>query len=122
MGHDLHEAGADPWSGRLPRMHDAGVEPGGPEGTREDRAPRVTVLVRARCPTCDRMVEVVRRVCADAAAAWVVVDVDAPDTDPDLRGEFADVVPVTLIDGREIASHTLGERVLRAALDAQGPR
>ena len=79
---------------------------------------RVTVLVRARCPTCDRMEEAVRAVCGEAAVGWERVDVDAPDTDPDLRGEYADVVLVTLVDGREHASWTVDADALRAALSA----
>ncbi len=77
---------------------------------------RVTVLVRARCPTCDRMEATVRKVCAETAVGWERVDVDAPDTDPDLRGEYADVVPVTLVDGRDHASWTVDPAALRAAL------
>ena len=78
--------------------------------------PRVRVLVRSCCPTCDRMVETVRRVCTETGTGWETVDVDAPGTDPDLRGEYADVVPVTLLDGREHASWSLDPVALRTAL------
>ena len=80
--------------------------------------PRVTVLVRPRCPTCDRMEQTVRAVCAETSTAWEVVDVDAPDADPDLRGEYGDTVPVTLVDGREHASWSVDPEALRAALAA----
>ena len=82
------------------------------------RRPRVTVLVRARCPTCDRMERTVRAVCEETATAWESVDVDAPGTDPELRGEYGDVVPVTLVDGREHASWSVDPEALRAALAA----
>lgn len=80
------------------------------------RRVRVTVLVRANCPTCVRMEDVVREVCAQAGEEWAAVDLDAPDADPEWRAEYSDVVPVTLVDGREVASHTLSPVVLTDAL------
>lgn len=77
---------------------------------------RVTVLVRANCPTCVRMEQVVREVCERAGERWVVVDVDAPDADPELRAEYSDVLPVTLVDGREVGSWSVPPDVLAAAL------
>lgn len=79
---------------------------------------RVTVLARAQCTTCDRMEDVVREVCADAGVGWVRVDVDAADADPELRGEFGDRIPVTLVDGEEHASWRVDPGALRAALAA----
>lgn len=89
-------------------MATAGVEGGS--------GPRVTVLVRANCPTCVRMEQAVREVCEPAGIRWAVVDVDAPGADPEVRAEYADVVPVTLVDGREVASWSLSPAVLAEAL------
>jgi hypothetical protein len=77
---------------------------------------RVVVLVRRNCPTCVRMQDVVRDVCDRAGEAWRSVDLDAPDADPEWRAEYSDVVPVTLVDGREVASWSLSPEVLGAAL------
>lgn len=97
-------------------MDEADVADAGLGRSRRVAPPRVTVVVRSHCPTCDRMEDVVRRICAETGTAWSSVDVDAPGTDPDLRGEFADVVPVTLVDGREHASWSVDPAALRAAL------
>ena len=80
--------------------------------------PRVQVLVRARCPTCDRMEAAVAAVCDELGVAWRRVDVDDAATDPELRHEYGDVVPVTLVDGREHASWSVDRAALRAALAA----
>ena len=77
---------------------------------------RVTVLVRAGCTACERMEAVVRDVCAESATAWAAIDVDAPDADPELRGEYGDIVPVTLVDGVEHAASRVDPDALRAAL------
>ena len=79
---------------------------------------RVTVLARAQCSTCDRMEDVVRRVCAEAGVGWERVDIDAADGDPELRGEYGDRIPVTLVDGEEHASWRVDPGALRTALAA----
>ena len=66
--------------------------------------PRIVVLVRADCRTCDRMEGVVREIGARVGEEHVVVDVDAADTDPEWRAEYGDRIPVTLVDGVEIGS------------------
>lgn len=80
---------------------------------------RVIVLVRANCPSCVRMEGVVREVCERTGDRWARVDVGAPDVDPELRAEFADSVPVTLVDGNEIATWSLAPDVLTAVLGAR---
>lgn len=80
-----------------------------------DDPTRVIVLVRAHCPTCDRMEAVVREVCARVGAAWTTIDVDAAATDPELRAEFSDAVPVTLVDGVEVGSSSLDPAALDPA-------
>ena len=66
--------------------------------------PRIVVLVRADCRTCDRMEGVVGEIGARVGEEHVVVDVDAADTDPEWRAEYGDRIPVTLVDGVEIGS------------------
>lgn len=85
-----------------------------------EERPRVTVLVRAECRTCDRVQAVVREVCWRVGEPWEVVDVDAPDTDPEVRAEFSDAVPVTLVDGVEVGSVTLDPAALDRALTGPG--
>jgi hypothetical protein len=77
---------------------------------------RVTVLVRAQCTTCDQMEAVVREVCAETGTGWVTVDIDQADAD--LRGEYGDRIPVTLVDGEEHASWRVEPAALRTALAA----
>jgi Glutaredoxin-like domain (DUF836). len=57
---------------------------------------RVVLLVRDGCHLCDDAVAVVRAVCANAGATWTTLDVDS---DPALRAEYSDHVPVTFVDG-----------------------
>jgi hypothetical protein len=76
----------------------------------------VTVLVRAQCTTCDQMEAVVREVCAETGVGWETVDID--EADADLRGEFGDRIPVTLVDGEEHASWRVEPAALRTALSA----
>ena len=59
---------------------------------------------------------VVREVCADVGVGWERVDID--DADAELRGEFSDRIPVTLVDGEEHASWRVDPAALRTALSA----
>lgn len=58
---------------------------------------RVVVLVRQGCHLCDDAIAVIESVCRERGVAWQAVDVD---TDPALRSEYTDHVPVTFVDGR----------------------
>ncbi|MFC5142218.1 glutaredoxin family protein [Actinomycetospora rhizophila] len=93
----------------------------GPGGSAapEDDLVRVVVLVRADCRTCDRMEGVVRELCGRAGEEHAVVDVDAPGADPEWRAEYGDRVPVTLVDGVEIASWRLEPADLVRALGGE---
>ena len=48
-----------------------------------------------------------------AGVDWVAVDVDS---DPELRADFGDLVPVVLVDGIEHAHYRVDPGRLRAAL------
>ena len=76
-------------------------------------APRVTVYTRAACGLCEKAEAEVARICADVGAGWTTVDVDS---DPELRAEYGDRVPVIEVDGREHGYWRVEEDRLRAAL------
>ncbi len=78
-----------------------------------DSTARVVVLSRAGCHLCDDAERLVEAVCRDLGVSWRTVDVD---DDPDLRLRFTDHVPVTFVDGRQIAQWFLDPDALRAAL------
>jgi glutaredoxin len=75
--------------------------------------PRVTVYTRADCGLCEKAEADVARICADVGAGWTTVDVDS---DPELRAEYGDRVPVIEVDGREHGFWRVEEDRLRAAL------
>ena len=76
---------------------------------------RVTLLGRAGCHLCDTAREVVDRVTADLGVGWEERSVD---TDPVLLEQWADQVPVTLVDGRQHDYWRVDEARLRAALSS----
>nr|WP_222131472.1 glutaredoxin family protein [Pseudonocardia sp. C8] len=71
------------------------------------------MLTRAGCHLCADAAEIVARVCAETGTGWDTLDVD---TDPELRAEYGDQVPVVLLDGREHDSFRVDEARLRADL------
>ncbi|MBF6333762.1 glutaredoxin family protein [Nocardia transvalensis] len=77
----------------------------------------VTLLTRAGCGLCTVALEHLRAICADFGIAPGTVDVDAvADTDPGLRAEYGDRLPVVLLDGREHSYFDVDEGRLRADL------
>ncbi|WP_214364648.1 glutaredoxin family protein [Pseudonocardia sp. H11422] len=75
--------------------------------------PRVTVLTRAGCSACVTAEQDVARICAELGHGWTAVDVDS---DPELRAEYGDRVPVIMVDGREHGFWKVEEKRLRTAL------
>ncbi len=73
----------------------------------------VRVLGRQGCHLCDVAESEVARICTELSVPWDTVDVD---TDPELRAEYGDRVPVVLVDGREHGFWQVEEDRLRAAL------
>lgn len=73
----------------------------------------MTLLTRDDCHLCDDAREVVRGAAAVTGAGWSEQDVD---TDPELRAEYGDRVPVVLIDGVEHGWFRIDAARLRAAL------
>jgi hypothetical protein len=74
---------------------------------------RVTLMVREDCHACGAAADGIRRVCDELDVPWSAQDVDS---DPELRAEYGDRVPVILIDGREHGYWKVEEARLRAAL------
>jgi glutaredoxin len=74
---------------------------------------RLTLISRTGCHLCDAAREILAVVAAEAEVGWAEVDVDA---DPSLTDEYADRVPVVLLDGSEHAYWRVDPERLRAAL------
>ncbi|MBD8079478.1 glutaredoxin family protein [Cellulosimicrobium arenosum] len=60
---------------------------------------RVLLYGRPGCHLCDDARAVVGQVCDEAGQPWAEIDLDAPTTDPALRAEYGDYVPVVTVDG-----------------------
>lgn len=77
----------------------------------------VTLLTRAGCGLCGTALEQLRPICAEFGIEVSTVDVDvAATTDPGLRAEYGDRLPVVLLDGREHSYFDVDEARLRADL------
>jgi glutaredoxin len=75
--------------------------------------PHVTVMTRHECHACTQAKADVERICGELGVPWSSEDVDS---DPELRAEYGDRVPVILIDGAEHGYWKVEEARLRAAL------
>ena len=65
-------------------------------------AQRVSLLTRAGCASCAAALSVLESVLAEFGLSPSVIDVDeVAKTDPELRAEFGDRLPVVLLDGAE---------------------
>ncbi|HET8992517.1 MAG TPA: glutaredoxin family protein [Rhodococcus sp. (in: high G+C Gram-positive bacteria)] len=88
----------------------------GPAGTPVS-AHEVTLLIRAGCGSCGPARTVLEALCADFGVQVTCIDVDeAAATDPELRAEFGDRLPVVLLDGKEHSYWEVDEQRLRADL------
>jgi hypothetical protein len=75
----------------------------------------VTLLGRVGCHLCVEAAAVVAEESRRAGVGWIEVDVD---TDPELRADYGDLVPVVLVDGVEHAHFRVDPSRLRAVLAA----
>ena len=73
----------------------------------------VTVLGRAGCHLCDEALAVVTAVAGRTGASVTEIDVDS---DPELRAEYGDMVPVVLVDGVQHGYYTVDPDRLKRAL------
>ena len=78
-----------------------------------DVPPRVTLIGRPGCHLCDTAREVIARVCGETGVGWEERSVT---DEPDLMSRYAELVPVTLVDGRQHDYWRVDEARLRAAL------
>ncbi|RAV35050.1 glutaredoxin family protein [Corynebacterium heidelbergense] len=78
----------------------------------------VTLLTRASCGSCARVLEQIRPVVDRAGATLEVVDVESPSAFAGAAAEFGDRVPVVLVDGAEFACWEVDNEDLAAALGA----
>jgi glutaredoxin len=76
-------------------------------------APRVTVLSKRGCHLCERARADVARIAGEIGVAWEDRDIS---DDRDLMAEYAEEVPVILVDGRRHDCWRVDEPRLRAAL------
>jgi glutaredoxin len=80
----------------------------------------VALLTREGCHLCVTAAETLSRIAGEAGLPVELVDVD---TDPELRAEYGDRVPVVLLDGREHSHFTVDVVRLRRDLGIEpGPR
>ena len=77
------------------------------------RTRTVELLSREGCHLCDDARRLVERVTAEARLTFTETDVD---TDPMLRAEYGDLVPVVRVDGKELGYWRIDEGRLRKAL------
>ena len=90
--------------------------------TRSDRSASsrhsVVLLTRAGCGLCTVALDRLRVICADYPGIEVgTIDVDErAATDPTLRAEYGDRLPVVLLDGREHSYFDVDEARLRGDL------
>jgi glutaredoxin len=74
---------------------------------------RVLLLSRPGCHLCDEARAVIERVTADLGVSWAERDVT---TSPQDLAEYADMIPVTFVDGVQHDFWRVSEERLRAAL------
>ncbi|WP_109473415.1 glutaredoxin family protein [Ornithinimicrobium cavernae] len=79
----------------------------------EPAGPRITLVDRVGCHLCDVAAGVVERVAERTGTAWERVDVDSS---PELVEQYDELVPVVLVDGRQIAHWSVTEETLARAL------
>lgn len=80
----------------------------------------VTLVGKAGCHLCDDARAVVLRVAAETGAEVVELDITAPDFDPRLREDYAEQIPVTLVNGERHDFWRVDADRLRKAIAAAG--
>jgi glutaredoxin len=75
--------------------------------------PRITLLSKPGCHLCDDARTVIQRVADEIGVGWREVDVMS---DPQLHEQWAEQIPVTLVDGVQHDYWRVDETRLRKAL------
>ena len=74
---------------------------------------RITLIGKPGCHLCDDARVVVERVAADTGAGWQELSILEDDG---LREQYAELIPVVLVDGEQHDFYRVDESRLRAAL------
>ena len=77
---------------------------------------RITLIGKPGCHLCDDARVVVERVAADTGAGWEELSILDDDR---LREQYAELIPVVLVDGEQHDFHRVDETRLRAALQGR---
>ena len=78
--------------------------------------PTVTLLTKPGCHLCEAVAHVIARVRSERDFDLIVRNIL---DDPRDEQAYRELIPVVLVDGREIARYRLSEAELRAALQAK---
>ena len=78
--------------------------------------PRITLIGKPGCHLCDDARVVVQRVAADTGAGWEELSIL---DDDGLREQYAELIPVVLVDGEQHDFYRVDESRLRAALQGR---
>jgi glutaredoxin len=82
----------------------------------------VTLVGKPGCHLCDDARAVVRRVAAETGAEVEELDITAEDFDPDLKAEYWEQIPVTLVNGARHDFWRVDAERLRKAITAAARR
>ena len=77
---------------------------------------RITLIGKPGCHLCDDARVVVQRVAADTGAGWQELSIL---DDDGLREQYAELIPVVLVDGEQHDFYRVDESRLRAALQGR---
>ena len=77
---------------------------------------RITLIGKPGCHLCDDARVVVERVAADTGAGWQELSIL---DDDGLREQYAELIPVVLVDGEQHDFYRVDEARLRAALQGR---
>lgn len=75
--------------------------------------PRIRLFGRAACTLCDSARDLVVEACAKFGVEYEEIDVD---TDPQLRADYGELVPVVFVDGKQIGFWRIDKDRLHTAL------
>ena len=78
--------------------------------------PRITLIGKPGCHLCDDARVVVQRVASDTGAGWQELSIL---DDDGLREQYAELIPVVLVDGEQHDFYRVDESRLRAALQGR---
>ena len=86
--------------------------------SRDPKPVTITLVGKAGCHLCDTARAVVRQVAAETGAEVEELDLLAEDFDPALRQEYAEQIPVTLVNGARHDFWRVDPVRLRKAVEA----